>query len=309
MSFATADLCDSHEDQLALGTLRVLEPLFHLFSRPECFSGAAVTLKVFEDNALVRAALEEKGEGRVLVIDGGGSLRCALLGANLAQLAQQNGWAGIVVNGCVRDTLELNDADVGVAALTTCPRRAAAVARRARASRRMDLRGSRRRARGEHGAGLKRRPIPDFDRSHSSLIQGEQTTMQTVFVYGTLRAGEVNDIRDAAVRNDIAEPTLLGTATVRGHLFDFGSYPGLVVDEAGVDVIGDVYEIDDALVAVLDEIEAVYPGVEDRFLAREVMLKIDGSVLNCRFYPVTPNAVKGLPEIRSGDWVGYRSTR
>jgi gamma-glutamylcyclotransferase (GGCT)/AIG2-like uncharacterized protein YtfP len=133
--------------------------------------------------------------------------------------------------------------------------------------------------------------------------------MQTVFVYGTLRAGEVNDIRDAAVRNDIAEPTLLGTATVRGHLFDFGSYPGLVVDEAGVDVIGDVYEIDDALVAVLDEIEAVYPGVEDRFLAREVMLKIDGSVLNCRFYPVTPNAVKGLPEIRSGDWVGYRSTR
>jgi regulator of ribonuclease activity A len=124
MSFATADLCDSHEDQLALGTLRVLEPLFHLFSRPECFSGAAVTLKVFEDNALVRAALEEKGEGRVLVIDGGGSLRCALLGANLAQLAQQNGWAGIVVNGCVRDTLELNDADVGVAALTTCPRRA-----------------------------------------------------------------------------------------------------------------------------------------------------------------------------------------
>jgi gamma-glutamylcyclotransferase (GGCT)/AIG2-like uncharacterized protein YtfP len=133
--------------------------------------------------------------------------------------------------------------------------------------------------------------------------------MQTVFVYGTLRAGEVNDISDAASRNDIAAPTLLGTATVRGHLFDFGSYPGLVVNEAGVDVIGDVYEIDDALVAVLDEIEAIYPGVEDRFLAREVMLKVDGNVLNCRFYPVTPTAVKGLPEISSGDWVGYRSSR
>lgn len=123
MSFATTDLCDAHEDQLALGTLRVLEPVFHLFSRPECFSGAAVTLKVFEDNALVRAALEEQGQGRVLVVDGGGSLRCALLGGNLAQLAEQNGWAGVVVNGCVRDTLELNDVNVGVAALTTSPRR------------------------------------------------------------------------------------------------------------------------------------------------------------------------------------------
>jgi gamma-glutamylcyclotransferase (GGCT)/AIG2-like uncharacterized protein YtfP len=133
--------------------------------------------------------------------------------------------------------------------------------------------------------------------------------MQTVFVYGTLRAGEVNDIGKAAARNEIAAPNLLGTATVKGHLFDFGLYPGLVVDEAGVDVIGDVYEIEDALVAVLDEIEAVYPGNEELFIARDVMLKVDGDVLNCRFYPVTPNAVNGLPEIRSGDWVEYRSTR
>ena len=63
------------------------------------------------------------------------------------------------------------------------------------------------------------------------------------------------------------------------------------------------------LVAVLDEIEAVYPGVEDRFLAREVMVKVDGNVVNCRFYPVSPNSVKGLPEIRSGDWVEHRRTR
>jgi gamma-glutamylcyclotransferase (GGCT)/AIG2-like uncharacterized protein YtfP len=133
--------------------------------------------------------------------------------------------------------------------------------------------------------------------------------MQTVFIYGTLRAGETNDITEAAARNDIAAPILLGSTTVRGHLFDFGNYPGLVVDEAGVDVRGDVYEIDDALVAVLDEIEAVYPGVEDRFLARDVMVKVDGNVVNCRFYPVTPSAVKGLPEIRSGDWVEHRRTR
>ncbi|SMG08272.1 ribonuclease E activity regulator RraA [Paraburkholderia susongensis] len=123
MSFATADLCDAHENLLALGTLRVLEPVFHLFSRTAYFSGQAVTLKVFEDNALVRATLEEEGAGRVLVVDGGGSLRCALVGGNLAEIAQQNGWAGIVVNGCVRDSLEINELDVGVAALTTCPRR------------------------------------------------------------------------------------------------------------------------------------------------------------------------------------------
>lgn len=133
--------------------------------------------------------------------------------------------------------------------------------------------------------------------------------MQTVFVYGTLRAGEVNDLSAAAERNEIAPPTLLGTAMVRGHLFDFGSYPGLVIDEGGVDVKGDVYEIDDELVAVLDEIEAVYPGEEGLFLASEVMLKVDGQVVNCRFYPVTATAAKGLPEIKSGDWVEHRSTR
>jgi regulator of ribonuclease activity A len=123
MSFATADLCDAHEDQLALGTLRVLEPVFRLFSRAAYFSGPAVTLKVFEDNALVRATLEEQGAGRVLVVDGGGSLRCAIVGGNLAEIAQQSGWAGIVLYGCVRDTLELNEIDIGIAALGTCPRR------------------------------------------------------------------------------------------------------------------------------------------------------------------------------------------
>jgi gamma-glutamylcyclotransferase (GGCT)/AIG2-like uncharacterized protein YtfP len=133
--------------------------------------------------------------------------------------------------------------------------------------------------------------------------------MQTVFVYGTLRAGEANDISEAAARNDIPAPSLLGSTTVRGHLYDFGNYPGFVIDEAGVDVLGEVYEIDDALVAILDEIEAVYPGVEDRFLAREVMVKVAGDVVNCRFYPVAPSAVKGLPEIRSGDWVEHRRTR
>ena len=130
-----------------------------------------------------------------------------------------------------------------------------------------------------------------------------------VFVYGTLRAGEINDISEAAARHDIEEPTLLGTATVRGRLFDFGAYPGLVLDEVGPPVSGDVYEIDPDLIAVLDEIEQVYPGVEGLFVAHEVTLEVDGIAMACRFYPVTKSAVKGLPEIRSGDWVAHRRSR
>jgi gamma-glutamylcyclotransferase (GGCT)/AIG2-like uncharacterized protein YtfP len=124
-----------------------------------------------------------------------------------------------------------------------------------------------------------------------------------------LRAGEINDISEAAARHDIAEPTLIGTATVRGRLFDFGAYPGLVLDEAGSPVRGDVYEIDPDLVAVLDEIEEVYPGVEGLFVAREVMVEVDGAAMACLLYPVTKSAVKGLPEIRSGDWVAHRRSR
>jgi regulator of ribonuclease activity A len=93
MNFATADLCDAHEDQLAADTLRVVEPVFSRFGRASCFGGEAVTLKVFEDNTLVRATLEEKGAGRVRVIDGGGSLRCAQVGGNLGKLGEKNGWA------------------------------------------------------------------------------------------------------------------------------------------------------------------------------------------------------------------------
>ncbi|MDE1184005.1 gamma-glutamylcyclotransferase family protein [Paraburkholderia sp.] len=133
--------------------------------------------------------------------------------------------------------------------------------------------------------------------------------MQNVFVYGTLRAGEINDISAAAARNDIPEPTLLGTVTVRGHLFDFGAYPGLVVDEEGGHVTGDVYEISDELVAVLDEIEAVYPGNDTLFLPQDLMVKIDGETVPCRFYTVTGTSVQGLPLIKSGDWIEHRRTR
>ncbi len=113
----TTDLCDAHPD------LQVCEPIFLDFGGELAFFGPIKTLKIFEDNALVRSVLETPGEGRVLVVDGGGSMRCALVGGNLGVLAVENGWAGIVVNGCVRDTEELSAQAVGIKALAPHPRK------------------------------------------------------------------------------------------------------------------------------------------------------------------------------------------
>ena len=123
MTIATADLCDAHEESIAAGTLRVLAPGLRAYGGVTAFAGAAETLRLCEDNTLVRPALEEPGAGRVLVIDGAGSLRCALVGGNLAQLAARNGWAGILVNGAVRDVLELDACAIGIRALGTHPMR------------------------------------------------------------------------------------------------------------------------------------------------------------------------------------------
>lgn len=125
MDFATADICDTHLELLEDGRLTVLPPLFRLFGQRVKFAGPAVTLKVFEDNALVRSALEGPGHGSVLVVDGGASVRCALVGGQLALLAQDNGWSGIVVNGCVRDSDEINSFEIGVRALAANPKRPA----------------------------------------------------------------------------------------------------------------------------------------------------------------------------------------
>ncbi len=117
MNFATTDLSDAHPEA------QVCDPIFRDFGGKIAFHGPIATLKVFEDNALVRAALEEKGEGRVLVVDGGGSMRCALVGGNLGQLAVKNGWAGIVVYGCIRDSEEIAGQPMGVKALAVHPRK------------------------------------------------------------------------------------------------------------------------------------------------------------------------------------------
>ncbi|HEX8605163.1 MAG TPA: ribonuclease E activity regulator RraA [Pseudoduganella sp.] len=123
--FATADLCDDNAVLLEDGRLAVLPPVFRHFGRRMRFAGRVVTLQVFEDNALLRSMLETPGDAQVLVVDGGGSLRRALVGGQMALLAQDNGWAGIVVDGCVRDALEIDSCEIGVRALATMPQRSA----------------------------------------------------------------------------------------------------------------------------------------------------------------------------------------
>ncbi|MES2491627.1 MAG: ribonuclease E activity regulator RraA [Pseudomonadota bacterium] len=117
MSTATTDISDAHPE------LPICEPLFSDFGGKEKFHGPIRTLKIFEDNALVRSTLETPGKGAVLVVDGGGSVRCALVGGNLGVLAVKNGWAGIVVYGCVRDSEELSQQNVGIKAIAAHPRK------------------------------------------------------------------------------------------------------------------------------------------------------------------------------------------
>ena len=114
----TTDICDEFPDDV-----EVAEPLLRQFGGRRQFSGPVTTIKVHEDNLLVRRAVEQPGEGRVLVVDGGGSTRRALLGDILAGLAADNGWAGIVINGCIRDSVDIAEIDVGVMALATVPRK------------------------------------------------------------------------------------------------------------------------------------------------------------------------------------------
>lgn len=133
--------------------------------------------------------------------------------------------------------------------------------------------------------------------------------MRYVFVYGTLRAGEINDIGAAAARHGVKAPRFVGRAAVVGRLYDFGDYPGLVRDDAAGPVRGDVYEIDEALVPVLDQIEGVAPGVDSLFKSREVTVAVMGRELRCFFYPVDEVSVHERTFIQAGDWISYRLAR
>lgn len=120
---ATSDLCDAHPELLADGSLAVLQPGLIAFGRHAAFHGPVVTLKLFEDNSLLADVVKTPGRGRVLVVDGGGSLRCAVLGGNLAAAAASNQWAGAVIHGAVRDAGEIDACEIGVRALGLDPRR------------------------------------------------------------------------------------------------------------------------------------------------------------------------------------------
>jgi regulator of ribonuclease activity A len=116
MTFTTPDICDEYSDEL-----QVLDPAFTEYGGREKFCGEIVTIKCFEDNSLVKQTLAGDGRGKVMVVDGGGSLRCALLGDMLGAMAAENGWQGVLIYGCVRDVEILKGIDIGVRALSCHP--------------------------------------------------------------------------------------------------------------------------------------------------------------------------------------------
>lgn len=118
MTFTTAKLCDEYADY---PYFQIAEPLFKNFGGKTSFCGQITTLKVFEDNALVKQTLAEQVNQRVLVIDGGGSHRCALIGYELAEIASHNGWQGIIIYGCVRNSVAMQQLPIGIRALHAQP--------------------------------------------------------------------------------------------------------------------------------------------------------------------------------------------
>ena len=116
MRLSLPDLCDAYPD-----AVHVAEPMFNNYGGNDCFSGEIATVTCFEDNSVIAARVEEPGRGRVMVVDAGGSLRCGVLGDNLAQKALDNGWSGLSIYGCIRDVDIIETLPIGVAALATHP--------------------------------------------------------------------------------------------------------------------------------------------------------------------------------------------
>ena len=118
MNFTTADLCDEFES-----LVKIAKPLFQDYGQLKSYYGEIATVKVFEDNVLVRKTLESEGRKRILVVDGGASMKVALVGDQLGQIAYDSGWTGIVVNGCIRDSAEIARIPIGLKALNTIPKK------------------------------------------------------------------------------------------------------------------------------------------------------------------------------------------
>ncbi len=116
MNISTPDLCDEYPD-----LVRIVEPMFLNLGGKDSFGGEIVTIKCFEDNSVVKETANSPGEGKVIVVDGGGSMRRALCGDLVAESAMNNGWAGIIIYGCIRDVDEISEMDIGMQALGTFP--------------------------------------------------------------------------------------------------------------------------------------------------------------------------------------------
>lgn len=117
MPFITPDLCDQHPE------VEVFDVIFTNYGGKTSFGGEVVTVKCFEDNSLVKELVSTSGDGKVMVVDGGGSLRAALLGDMLAENAVKNGWQGLIIYGCIRDVDVIKTLDLGVKALNIHPRK------------------------------------------------------------------------------------------------------------------------------------------------------------------------------------------
>lgn len=118
MQYVTPDLCDAYPD-----LIDVVEPMFINLGGRDSFGGEIVTIKCFEDNSLVKEEVDKPGKGKVMVVDAGGSFRCAMLGDMLAEKAVKNGWEGVIMYGCIRDVDVINQLDLGVQALGTHPKK------------------------------------------------------------------------------------------------------------------------------------------------------------------------------------------
>ena len=118
MNWTTPDLYDEH-----IESVQTLMPILKHFGATQQFYGEVVTVKCFEDNSVVKAQAAQTGEGRVMVVDGGGSLRCALMGDQIALTAHRNGWAGVIIYGCVRDVVDMMSMEFGIMALASIPRK------------------------------------------------------------------------------------------------------------------------------------------------------------------------------------------
>lgn len=119
MGLTTAHFCDTHS---GAESFQIAEPsVLKHYGGKQAFGGLITTIRCFEDNSLIHHVLAEPVQDRVLVIDGGGSHRCALINAELAAIAQKNGWQGIIIYGCVRDTALLQNIPIGICALHAHP--------------------------------------------------------------------------------------------------------------------------------------------------------------------------------------------